>query len=267
MITLKRLKNILRYGVGQSAKRTKQAIKAQQRRAIFLDASLWQPEDDLMRRRYESYRAYIEHQSAKLDDILVRLTETQQADLAEFQRRFRLCQALPEARSVLCLGARLGTEVKALHSLGYFAVGIDLNPGEHNLYVLPGDFHGIVFPDGSVDAVYTNALDHAFELKRVIAEVERLLRLNGLFIVDIITGFEEGFTPGKFESLHWPTVATLINKIVETGAFTVEEQRDLGFIRRDQWHQVVFRKKAVPQVTTATTLSDACLPDDRTPVE
>ena len=47
---------------------------------------------------------------------------------------------------MLCLGARLGTEVRALHNLGYFAIGIDLNPGVDNPYVLMGDFHKLVFP-------------------------------------------------------------------------------------------------------------------------
>jgi hypothetical protein len=60
------------------------------------------------------HEAYAEHQRAKLGHILGRLNETLEEDLAEFKRRFRDCSPLPEARNVLCLGARLGTEVQAL---------------------------------------------------------------------------------------------------------------------------------------------------------
>src|SRR5215216_3610430 len=59
-------------------------------------------------------------------------------------------------RRVLCLGARQGTEVRAFIDRGGFAVGIDLNPGEKNRYVLIGDFQELQFATGSVDIVYTN---------------------------------------------------------------------------------------------------------------
>jgi hypothetical protein len=48
-----------------------------------------------------------------------------------------------------------------------FSVGIDLNPGPRNGYVLHGDFHNIIFADASIDAVYTNALDHSFDLQEL----------------------------------------------------------------------------------------------------
>ena len=146
------------------------------------------------------------------------------------------------ARTVLCLGVRLGTEVRALHSLGYFAIGIDLNPGEENPYVLPGDFHSVVFPDGSVDAVYTNTLDHVFDLDKMIGEIRRLLRPDGIFIADVLQGYDEGFVPGAYESTHWRDSGAFLEKIRETGGFVLEGLRELGQIRRDRWRQAVFRK-------------------------
>lgn len=241
MPTLKRIYNIMRYGVGPRARERKQARKEELRKAKF-ESERWKRDHDLVQRQYDSYEEYVEHQSGKLDKIIHRLKETEADDFSEFKQRFEHCAPLSEVRSVLCLGARLGTEVRALHALGYFAIGIDLNPGSDNPYVLPGDFHGLVFPDASVDAIYTNAMDHVFDLERILAEIRRLLRPRGLFVVDLLGGYEEGFLPGEYESTHWKDMDSFVGKIRDTSGFALEGVRDLGQHRRDHWHQVVFRK-------------------------
>jgi SAM-dependent methyltransferase len=242
MKALKRLSNISKYGLGAQARARKQADKEQQRQQRFDDAEVWEHSEEGARRRYASYHEYLEHQAAKLDQIAPRLREKEDEDFAEFRRRFASCAALEGARAVLCLGARLGTEVRALHDLGYFAVGIDLNPGERNPYVLPGDFHRIVFPSGSIDAVYTNALDHVFSLEELVGEVQRLLRPGGVFVTDLVLGSEEGFTPGEYEAVMWRDRQAHIDRIKHLGRFEVEQLRDVGRTRRDLWTQVVFRK-------------------------
>jgi SAM-dependent methyltransferase len=244
MKALKRLSNISKYGLGPAARERKRADKEQRRHERFYVSGLWEHTTDGARRTYASYEEYLDHQAAKLDKIAPRLREKEAEDLAEFKRRFARCTELAGARSVLCLGARLGTEVRALHELGYFAVGIDLNPGERNPYVLPGDFHRIVFPDGTLDAIYTNALDHVFALEKVTAEVRRLLRPGGVFIADLELGSEEGFVPGEYEAVMWRDHQALIERIRELGQLEVAGTRDLGKTRRDQWTQVVFRKPA-----------------------
>jgi SAM-dependent methyltransferase len=244
MKALKRLSNISKYGLGAQARERKRADKEQRRQERFQDAGLWEHSEQGARRRYASYNEYVEHQASKLDKIAPRLREKEDEDFAEFRRRFATCAELTGARSVLCLGARLGTEVRALHDLGYFAIGIDLNPGERNPYVLPGDFHRIVFPSDSVDAVYTNALDHVFSLEELVGEVQRLLRTGGVFVADLELGSEEGFIPGEYESAMWRDHERLIEQIKHLGRFELEQVRDLGRTRRDQWTQVVFRKPA-----------------------
>lgn len=243
MAALKRIKNILRYGLGENARQRKKADKAAARKKTF-ESGLWDQKEELVKRNYKSYDEYLQHQAAKLDKIEHRLEETKAEDLADFKRRFQECSLLSEARNVLCLGARTGTEVEAFHSTGHFAIGIDLNPGKDNLYVLQGDFHNIVFPDGSVDAIYTNVLDHVFDLERLLAEIRRLLRPGGLFIADVLQGYEEGFVPGAYEATHWATKQILFDKILGISGFTLEEVRDLGQVRRDHWTQAVFRKPA-----------------------
>ncbi len=238
----RRAQNIARYGLSDEGRKRKKADKAKRREAKFSDASRWQDAEIGVRRQYGSYDEYLSHQVAKFDKIADRLHEKEDEDTAEFQRRFALCEELREARTVLCLGARLGTEVKALHNLGYFAVGIDLNPGEGNPYVLVGDFHRIVFPDKSVDAIYCNALDHVFDLERLLGEIRRLLSPQGIFIADLLEGFEEGFTPGEFEAMMWRDRQSFIDRIRMISGFRVEAQRDMGYTRRDHWTQVVFRQ-------------------------
>src|SRR5271165_4369951 len=135
-------------------------------------------------REYASYTQYLQHQQSKL----------QYLDLADYDVNYRRqlgsrLQNLPGLKrgaSVLCLGARLGTEVKAFHDAGCFAVGLDLNPGPQNQFVLHGDFHQVQFPSQSVDAIFTNSFDHVFDAEIMIAEMRRLLKPEGLLIVEAI---------------------------------------------------------------------------------
>jgi SAM-dependent methyltransferase len=125
---------------------------------------------------------------------------------------------------VLCLGARLGTEVKAFHDLGCFAVGIDLNPGLNSRHVLNGDFHALQFPSGSVDLVFTNSLDHAFDAERVLAEVRRVLVPGGVLLLDVVRGEAEGIQPDAYTSLWWSDVETVVDLVRDSGFHLVARQ-------------------------------------------
>jgi SAM-dependent methyltransferase len=119
---------------------------------------------------------------------------------------------------VLCLAARLGTEVRAFIDQGAFAVGVDLNPGKENHWVVVGDFHRLQYADASVDVVYTNSLDHVYDIERVLAEVRRVLKPGGAFLLEVSLGSEEGGGAGGFyEALEWPRADELIERIVSTG--------------------------------------------------
>ena len=236
MSALKRLRKLL-----------KNRYRTRQRRSKF-ESDLWAKEGSLAQRRYDSYDAYLDHQGAKLASISDKLRQAEPEDLAEFKRRFESCEQLPGRHTVLCLGARLGTEVRALRDLGYLAVGIDLNPGDKNPYVFYGDFHQLAFADASFDAVYTNALDHAFDLTKLIAEVHRVLQHDGILITDVVPGYEEGFLPGKFEATHWRRIEELQEQICEAGLY-FDSRRNLGQVRRETWYQLVFRRSRAPDVS------------------
>jgi SAM-dependent methyltransferase len=120
-------------------------------------------------------------------------------------------------RSVLCLGAREGAEVRAFLDRGASAVGVDLNPGPDNPWVVRGDFHALQFADGSADLVYSNSLDHAFDLERMLAEVKRVLAPEGTFLVELARGTEEGGGRGFYEALSWPRADAMIARLEAAG--------------------------------------------------
>jgi SAM-dependent methyltransferase len=177
----------------------------------------WDGRGLFQRRSYAAYDDYLRHQAQKLRRI--ELLD----DLSDYDHKYR--EALRErladlnlsGRSVLCLAARIGSEVKAFRDLSGFAVGIDVNPGARNQYVLFGDFHDIQFADGSVDFVFTNSLDHAFDIHKLVGEVRRILKPSGMFIAEAVNGTEAGKAPGFYESFCWSTVDHLVTLIEQCG--------------------------------------------------
>lgn len=127
----------------------------------------------------------------------------------KFYRRFRhLYKYLPLSANIICAGARQGTEVEVLRDLGFqHAIGIDLNPGPNNKYVCQGDFMAMDFPDASIDLIYSNCLDHAFNLKKLLSEHIRVLKPGGLALYDIAMQSETG--SGAFEAVEWDSEEAL----------------------------------------------------------
>jgi len=167
---------------------------------------------------YKDYETYRKHQALKLDahrDKSIRRHD------ARFYSALRdRLQALPmnfAGSRVLCLAARQGTEVRAFMDEGAFAVGIDLNPGRENRYVMVGDFHDLQFADATVDVVFTNSLDHAFDLGRILSEVRRVLAGDGILICEAGRGTSKDGAPGFYESFTWETVDALLERITEAG--------------------------------------------------
>jgi SAM-dependent methyltransferase len=196
----------------------------------------------LERRQYATYDDYVAHQRSKLDIKGPRY-------LVEYDRRF--LQALSErlrqgdgtveltGRSVLCLAARIGTEVRAFQSCGAFAVGIDLNPGPDNRWVLPGDFHALQFADRSIDVVYTNSFDHVLNPATVIAEIRRVLKPSGVVLLELMA--DQGGQPtfGSYEVLKWAAPDDIV-ELFRTKEF--EEMFRRGFDQPWPGIQIGLRK-------------------------
>lgn len=178
-------------------------------------------------KRYASYEDYLQHQKGKL-------ALKGKDYLADYDRRFHdallervqaLGDALPLAgKTALCLGARIGTEVRAFLDAGCFAVGIDLNPGEENKYVVYGDFHKLQFPAASVDIVYTNSFDHVLEKERVVGEIRRVLRPGGALLLELLNSKESQDSFGTYEALSWSDTADVVQLFTQHGFQLLDER-------------------------------------------
>lgn len=163
-------------------------------------------EGDFQYRDYSSYDEYVNHQSQKFDEMLKTQGGFANRDILEYRKRFfrrfrHLPPILDKYSKILCLGARQGTEVEVLWDMGYKnAIGLDLNPGPKNPYVKPGDFMALDYSDESVDMIYTNCVDHAFDLVKFFQEHARVIKPGGYAIYDI--GIY-GMGLGTFEAVGW----------------------------------------------------------------
>lgn len=157
-------------------------------------------------RNYSSYEEYKEHQGSKFDEILRLYGGFSRRVLLRYRFQFfdrfkNLPKILPLSAKMLCCGARQGTEVEVLREIGFVnAFGIDLNPGPANPYVTEGDFLALKAKDGELDFIYSNAVDHAFDLDQMFREHARAVRPGGYVMYDI--AIQEG---GAFEAVHWET--------------------------------------------------------------
>lgn len=167
---------------------------------------------------YKDYDTYRKHQALKLDAHREKsIRRHDQRFFSALRQRLNSLPVQLAGSRVLCLAARQGSEVRAFIAEGAFAVGIDLNPGRDNRYVMSGDFHDLQFADGTVDLVYTNSLDHAFDLGRLLSEVRRVLTPEGAMICEVGRGTDRGGGPGFYESLSWETVDSLLQRITDAG--------------------------------------------------
>lgn len=204
----------------------------------------WNKSEDekLKKKQYNSYEEYVEHQKSKLDvlkdrDFFKEYDKNYEKVLFE---NLKLVEDVRQGATVLCLAARVGTEVRSFKNHGCFAIGIDLNPGEGNKHVVVGDFHDLQFADNSVDIAFTNSLDHVFNLDRFIKEARRVLKPEGVFILEIPKGESEGGEPRYWESMYWDSVDDVVEVFAEN---------DLNLEKKDTTakpvgkFQIVMRKK------------------------
>jgi SAM-dependent methyltransferase len=177
----------------------------------------WDGDTGFRQRQYASHEQYRAHQRSKLaymDGEGLRSCDTRLHSALSARLRQN---GTPRGSRVLCLAARRGGEVRAFLDCGCFAVGMDLNPGVDNPYVVAGDFHALQFPDQVVDIVFTNSLDHVLDLKAVVAEMRRVLVPTGRVLIEAMAGDAEGSKFAYYESYAWPTVSALIERLEAEG--------------------------------------------------
>lgn len=175
----------------------------------------WIQQDGFKTRKYRNYDEYIKVQQAKL----------KYEDLTEYDKKFYSMlfnriwniKEIKGKQNVLCLAARIGTEVRAFRDNGFFAWGVDLNPGKKNSYVVHGDFHSIPLHNNCVDIIYSNSLDHSFNLSKVLIEIKRILNKDGVFILEVGRGYKKGGSYGLHEAIYWEDIGWLKRLLYNNG--------------------------------------------------
>lgn len=195
------------------------------------------------RRAYISDQEYREKQAQKLDAKLGWCRFVDQDCYEKLLIILKRYNVAKPGMAVLCLGARLGGEVRAFREMGCFAVGIDVNPGEYNTFVLYGDFQHIQYADESVDLVFTNCLDHVRDLAQLLNEVRIVLRPDGLFHIESKVGYANrpgGRMSDHWDCFEWETIEKL-QQAIEASGFQLT-MRYLERRQRSHPHGLVFKK-------------------------
>ena len=188
-------------------------------------------------RQYNEYSDYLKHQKSKFIINERILKEVFEKKTENFFLSFKKITDFNK-KNVLCLASRDGAEVKAFRDLGANAVGIDLMYPEKCKYVHYGDFHDIPYPKNVFDFVFTNSLDHAFDIDKISEEANRVLKKDGFFLCDIVLGTEEGYKDlsGDFESFTWSKRSDL-KDIITKKYFTFDNE-----IKKDKyWSHFLFK--------------------------
>lgn len=187
-------------------------------------------EGGLRRRDYATYDEYVTHQKLKLEEMVKIKGGFSNFDIFDYRLKFyvrfrNLPLLLPKDAKILCCGARQGTEVDVLRDLGFHnARGIDLNPGSGNPLVEPGDMMKLAFPDNSLDLLYTNCVDHAFDLDAMITEHSRVLKPSGFLLYDIPANEEEG--AGIWEAISWDRNEAVLERLLQAFSSLVRVERE-----------------------------------------
>ena len=178
----------------------------------------WKDKGNLKTREYSNYDDYIGHQKRKLLKSLNKQGKIKRTWIKNYDNKYYgiLADRLKDdnldikGKSVLCLAARIGTEVRVFKQYGCFAVGIDLEPGFCNKDVLHGDFHNIQFPNKSADIIFTNSLDHSFDIEKLIEEIKRVLKNDGTLILEVAKFEKASESIDCYEALIWNKIDDVV---------------------------------------------------------
>ena len=121
-----------------------------------------------------------------------------QRRVSVFWKLFR-DQKLPKTSKILDVGCGAGTYVRLLGEAGYQVVGLDYSfptlqraksaDSQNRYRFLEGDAYCLPFPDEKFDVIISIGIFQAIEhSQRVVDELVRVLRPNGLLIVECLNG-------------------------------------------------------------------------------
>tara|TARA_B110001452_G_scaffold172239_1_gene144283 strand:- start:122 stop:853 length:732 start_codon:yes stop_codon:yes gene_type:complete len=148
--------------------------------------------------RQQGLKVMLGSRNASISPMMIRRdASVEKYIFRDFSRRLGSSDALVSVgptKSILCVGARLGGEVRAFTRLGALAVGIDFNPGVRNPWALWGDATRIQFADNSFDYLYSNIIDHIEPRPKFFAEARRVLKVGGKLLAYVDQNEPDAFS-------------------------------------------------------------------------
>jgi len=197
----------------------------------------------------ESYERYVYLQGHKYRNRIDKIQRNNHQRTKAFKAIFERMHSLLIPGRILCLGARTGCEVRAARKAGFKgSIGIDLYPAPNQDEVIYGDWHSIPFQNEAFENVYTNSLDHCYDLDVMIQEVRRVLVPNGRFFFQTMIKEDLGSrkdkevilrqkVEGTMDFLFWDTGKELARYFEQFGFRLVKKRSD------KRWHSFVLVKE------------------------
>lgn len=187
-------------------------------------------------RQPESYERYVFLQGTKYRDKIDRIKQYNHRRTKAFERVFRVAKPVLKEGPVLCLGARTGCEVRAARKVIHpDSIGIDLYPAPKEDEVIYGDWHNIPFKDETFANVFTNSLDHCYDLNKMISEVLRVLVIGGRFFFRTMLQEDLRLREDKTAFLHEKMKASMDFLFWDTSKDLVRYFTQFGFRQVKRW--------------------------------
>jgi SAM-dependent methyltransferase len=135
-------------------------------------------------RNYKTYEDYINDQKSfiRTKAKVLNLSHKKTRKKIKFFISLFSClkDKMKENSRVLCLGARKGEEIMAFNKMGHSAIGVDLIPLMP--FVVQADFHSLPFENECFDVIYSNSIDHVYDINKFVLEVDRVLVPGGFIL-------------------------------------------------------------------------------------
>ena len=202
----------------------------------------------LIEKKGVSYDTYKIAQGRKMNNPEKRdsFIETIPKRIKRFRNIFSEIKDQFNPGKILCLGARTGCEVQAARDLGFKdSIGIDLHPAfDDSDLVILGDWQAIPFQKDSFENVFTNAIDHCYDVEQLAKEVNRVLITGGIFCFMVSKkqmlvnkSNPEEYMKKSNNFLFWKTPTDVSNHFTKFG-FVLEMITEQG-----HWNTYIMRKQ------------------------
>ena len=193
----------------------------------------------------EAYARYVDHQRSKLGvgkpvaEWIKGVDKAVQRQVVSYLRGREDHIHSP----VLCVGARLGGEVRAFQSMPnvQLAIGVDFNPGDRNPNVMWGDAHTLSqFKNHTFGSVYTNVVDHFLYVEQFVRSAHRVLRPGGTLLMEL---FDQPLAKDQWavQDLGMEARARLLRLIQESFELVARSSTPKSRRTGTQYHYI-FRK-------------------------